>query len=1114
MPKKKIFLKTLSVLLVLCSLMSVILFTAGASAKENYDFSRPGSLNTVTLNSADVLQKILGEQLHEAERLYLINYGDFELKYDAGIPPSPIEANCINGTLSLKAPVYSYDAENGTKVNWIPREAVINGETKELLPEGDCYITAFDGISGDSGTAVVRIVYALDIEIDKDSANSLLNFAYTNAQTLEEDIEAKNREYEAALEEYKLAKEKYDEYVLILAKYQEDLSLYNEYVVAKRVYDLLLSKYNKYLAAKATYDAKLLAYNQYEEKLKQYNDDFQKYSEYLNEYRNYENKLAEYKASAASIEKCRAQLAIIDSTKTPITELKRTVFSNVCESTLVDTVLGQRDFYEKSGIYNVSSQALDLAEECTAILRRLLREYFTLETETAKYNYYAANYESFKYGFVGLFQSLYYLTNTNDSELMAHLKIALEVKGESMDRIPKLQILIAMLYTVSEAISDEPVKTIPKSYIEKNEPGYQQKTLTPSSFKCYYDSYTKIIGTAPYLTDTNSAKPISGGFPSLIVEPTPPVPVDEPKYPTYVQKPTEPAPVQNPGDAPVEVDNPGEPPEPVYEPTAPIPYTVSDEILALIAACKNGEIAEREDAFDSPAVITLQKTVDKLFATSEEVVVKKVKVSFHYSENQPPRVVEIDEGTLAVYDGPVPERAEDAEATYTFAGWRTKDGTNVDLSSPSEDLELYPYFEKTLKYYDITWIVDGEETTVKLPYGALPEYTGVPQKSQSNGKKYVFEGWTPEIVKVCANAEYTAVFTENDLIPKQPGIDTAFDGEDFVYKVISPLDDGVDISAALDMSLIETDVTIETSYAHVEIDALAVAQAKQAGVAKVVIALAENGTVSKTLEVRFYDSDNNEIENSLVPFSRSVGTDMLVRVTTRSLVAPADRIRVRYTDSEGVYRFADCEINGSEISFDAAPGVSYTVGVEYIASAVSTTSALITLSSDAFFAGDEVDVSAVIPEGRRLVKLVYRNGAGKEIKITDGKFTMPFADVAVMAVVEQITHRVTFISDGVIISTQRLPHGSVAAPPAEAPKKASDGEFTYTFVGWTPSFEPITEDIEYTAVYEKKPIEKVEVQQKITLYQIFQIAQAVVFTLLAIGAIWIVIVIIRRFKGC
>lgn len=106
-----------------------------------------------------------------------------------------------------------------------------------------------------------------------------------------------------------------------------------------------------------------------------------------------------------------------------------------------------------------------------------------------------------------------------------------------------------------------------------------------------------------------------------------------------------------------------------------------------------------------------------------------------------------------VFDTPTKEST--AQYNYTFAGWATEanGGLNENaLKSVTEDRTVYANFISAVRYYTITYY-DGDGTTVlkteSVAYGETPSY--VPAKDG-----HLFAGWTPELVAVTENAEYTA----------------------------------------------------------------------------------------------------------------------------------------------------------------------------------------------------------------------------------------------------------------------------------------------------------------------------------------------------------------------
>ena len=78
----------------------------------------------------------------------------------------------------------------------------------------------------------------------------------------------------------------------------------------------------------------------------------------------------------------------------------------------------------------------------------------------------------------------------------------------------------------------------------------------------------------------------------------------------------------------------------------------------------------------------------------------------------------------------------------------------VITSSSSNDVVNYSV---TWKNYDGTILEEDK----KVPYGSYPEYDGdIPTKVGNDEKKYIFNGWTPNIIEVREDTVYTATFEE------------------------------------------------------------------------------------------------------------------------------------------------------------------------------------------------------------------------------------------------------------------------------------------------------------------------------------------------------------------
>ena len=116
-------------------------------------------------------------------------------------------------------------------------------------------------------------------------------------------------------------------------------------------------------------------------------------------------------------------------------------------------------------------------------------------------------------------------------------------------------------------------------------------------------------------------------------------------------------------------------------------------------------------------------------------------------------------GTTLVEYGKVPthadpERENTAEFTYTFTGW------SPSVAAVTGDAEYTAEFSSAKNSYTITWRNENGsviDTTV-VEYGKMPVHKDA-EKAATAEETYTFKGWTPNLVAVTGDAEYTAVFT-------------------------------------------------------------------------------------------------------------------------------------------------------------------------------------------------------------------------------------------------------------------------------------------------------------------------------------------------------------------
>lgn len=1040
MKKRKILKKAIFAVLLVTVIITVSA-TAVFAAQGN-DYSKPGSLFKAEFDSSDLLSDICGEELFQAEREYLEIYGELKLFHAASIPASLVSVgeNNPGGEFLVKAVPYLYTAENGVLVSFIPEIAVI-GEAEFNFTEnaGGEYLISIDSSYYDENGSI-RVVYSTEVEISKEDANALLDNAYNDAREWKEILQDKKEEYESALAKYRIDSAAYGEYVTKLAEYEAKRAEYEDYLIRKASYDRRLDEYNRYRAELAVYEEEKAAYEDYLMALGKYNDDILAYREYVYIKENYDALYDKYEKYLKDLETAKYQLSIIDGLKNTSTELKRSIYSAVVIGTTVSMVIENKDAIANR-VVGTDAALVDLAEVSTKNIRALCNAYFSLENEAEKYAYYILNYERFRSNFTSLFISL--------DKMYENSKVKIAIKEEGLQE--KYEILIAQLYYVVNALNDSPVYNYDKKAV------YDSKYVVNSLTKA---KPITLLENVPYMTDRDCASPLSTGYPSEVKKPVINE-VAEPNLPSFVAEPALPYPVENPGQAPEEIENPeSEKPEKVNDPgDEPVEYLAPPKVEALVAAYDRGEIKVREQ-LSAPIKIKHRIEVIKSLGDAEFVT-----VSFMDAEGNPicpPLLVE--KWDYPEFNGEKPTKPSNAEADYEFLWWVNSSGERYTFGPATENLVLYPYFEKQIKSYSIVWKIDENHRFEEiLPYGAIPKAPDSLINSYGDAYKYVFEGWADEngnaIKKVEGDAEYTALKTPVFKAESGNAVTVKKDESGYSIECTNSPESSFNLANLFTRVTPNEYISIKSRDVSLTLTPEAIVKMKTRGVSTVEV---KTKIVRAGYEIllNLLDGDGNYLHDA-----RAVSED--IRITLTKCYLPFDNYEAvsLYYLEDGKRRLVRATYENGEFKATLIAGKTYYAIEEYSINVISSGDLVISCASVAR-SGETVKVQlSSLPSGAVLDRLYYVDSEGNRVTVENGKFIMPSFNVLVGAEYHIPVYKVTFVADGkVILSAEYKLGEKVAVPPV--PGKAPDLKFYYTHGFWSPD---ITE-VRGNAIYEAKYI--------------------------------------------
>ena len=853
------------------------------------------------------------------------------------------------------------------------------------------------GVSADGKG--VTVTYRADIVITADDVGKVVNLYHDTAKYLSDS-----------------------------ASYGSRLELFEEYLIAKRIYEDAFAVYEKYLYEYEIYLEELGLYEQYEERLAAYREDYRKYSDYLAAVEQYESDCIAYENYLEDKALIKEQLSALELLKVPMTD-GRTVYSAVM-GPLVDQVLENETALVDA--LGADKAVIEQAGDSTELLRTLMKGYFLETDEKGKYLYYLNNYDTLTKTVNDLLDSL--------NKLYSYRKVRATLIADGKDK--KYIILVAQLALVANALTDSTLTD------------YDGNVAYGDNWKIEGKTIKAILENKTYHTDMNRATPLEKGYPEEMTEPVLPNEVKMPSPPERVDEPIPPREIAHPGEAPVEVA------EPLF-PTVPNAF-----VGAILGVISESTAEQLRLAYDyGECEKHRSPTEDYLFNPEAKVTrtvgKPSVTVEFRNADGSPIESHTVEQGGRVIFEGEQPYREEDEYNSYEFRGWQTADGKLVDHRIAEESTVLYPYFEKAPKYYDITWIVDGNTVTERVVSDIIPECPLPTVKPETLGYYYVFSGWDKPLEPVGRDVTYTAVFDKLHVVAYTGGGATLFDDGETVIcdaRNATHLDtEPIPLTMLLERIAGKRALTLRTVRGDFEFSFTDTLLMKREGVEGVFVDVGQGGSVSNNFELRLVGADDlTEGIYCSASLYHNV-SDIAVAKLSRK--------------ENGKNELVKCTLTESLVTFDMQLDVRYTLAPVYGIRTIADSGTTLTVSNENPEPGELVRVGIGVGAGYKLRSVeIIDLRTGEQIPLVNGSFRMPRSDVEIRSHGVIKTYTVTFVSDGKVISTVVYKHGETLKVPT-APKREADDKYTYEFLGWAPGIlTEVTEDMTYIALYEKTEI--------------------------------------------
>ena len=379
-----------------------------------------------------------------------------------------------------------------------------------------------------------------------------------------------------------------------------------------------------------------------------------------------------------------------------------------------------------------------------------------------------------------------------------------------------------------------------------------------------------------------------------------------------------------------------------------------------------------------------------------------------------------------------PTKESTAQYTYTFAGW------TPEVETVTADATYTATFDSIVNSYTINWLNSDNsplaQTTVA--YGEAPTAPADPTKESTAEYTYTFAGWDKEIVPVEGDATYTATY---DSIVNR-------------YTVTWLNEDGSVIASE----------TLEygATPAHADIDKENTPEYTYtfAGWTPAVATVTGDATYTAT----FTATERVENKTFTITFYYEDGVTVLDQVTVKYGETPSTSlIPSKYSEEHYYYTFSGWSPEIVPAEGNASYTATFTpVPKQYTVTFKNHNGRTLLTTETPYgkipeYTGDE-------PTRTKDKQYTY-TFAGWSPELTE--VTGPTTYTAVFeGTLNQYT--VIFLDeDGTELDSQTLDYGTMPVYGGETPTKDDEGQYGYTFKGWSPRLTSVTKNATYRATY-------------------------------------------------